>query len=72
MSESTDLKQTNPNEVELARERTKQATIAGWTAGVVGVVAIWNLTGTDSWPQAAGVAAVAVMVGYACHRILPR
>lgn len=31
MNDNTDLKQTNPNEVELARERTKQATVAGWT-----------------------------------------
>ena len=72
MSENTDLKQTNPNEVELARERTKQATVAGWTAGVVGIVVVWNLTGMDSWPAAVVAAAVAAMVGYVCHRILPR
>ena len=72
MNDNPDQKPSNQSDVELARERTKQATVAGWTAGVVGVVALWNLAGTDSWPQAAGAAAVAVMVGYACHRILPR
>lgn len=72
MNDNTDIKQAIPNEVELARERTKQATIAGWTAGLVGVVAIWNLSGTDSWPAAAGTTAIAAMVAYVCHRILPR
>lgn len=72
MNDTPDNKPSIQSDVEIARERTKQATVAGWTAGVVGVVALWNLTGTDSWPHAAGVAAVAAMVAYACHRILPR
>jgi hypothetical protein len=72
MSENTDPIQTNPNEVELARERTKQATVAGWTAGVVSIAVVWQLTGTDSWPAAVVTVAVAAMVGYVCHRILPR
>ena len=72
MSENTDLKQTSPNEVEIARERTKQATVAGWTAGVVSIAVVWQLAGTDSWPAALVAVAVAAMVGYVCHRILPR
>ena len=67
-----ELKQTNPNEVEIARERTKQATVAGWTAGLVGIVVVWQLAGTESWPAAVVAVAVAAMVGYVCHRILPR
>lgn len=67
-----ELKPANPNEVEIARERTKQATVAGWTAGVVGIVVVWQLTGTESWPGAVVAVAVAAMVAFVCHRILPR
>lgn len=67
-----ELKLANLNEVEIARERTKQATVSGWTAGLVGIVVVWQLAGTESWPAAVVAVAVAAMVGYVCHRILPR
>lgn len=60
------------NEIELARERTKQAIAAAWVAGLCAVAAIWHLNGQNSWPAVAGVTAALAMVGCVCHRILSR
>ncbi len=63
---------TPPIEVELAREKTKQVEAAGWTAGVTGLGSIWLLSSHPEWPMAAGVVAVAAMVGYVCFHIVRR
>jgi amino acid transporter len=53
-------------------ERTKQATVAGWTAGVSAFFALGTLAAQPAWPTAIGVAAVAAMVAAACYFILKR
>ena len=53
-------------------ERTKQVTVAGWTAGVSAVVAMMTVTHSTSWPEAFAIGAVAAMVTAACYFILRR
>jgi len=51
-------------------ERTKQVTVAGWTAGVAAVAALGTLSVAPDWPVAFGVAAISAMVAAACYFIL--
>jgi hypothetical protein len=59
-------------EVELARERTKQASIVGWTAGMSVFFAVGALITNATWPVAVGVSALAAMVALICRGILKR
>lgn len=68
---SNPLPVTTP-EVLLARERTKQASIAGWTGGITAFFAVGALASTPTWPVAMGVAALAAMVAWICSAILRR
>ena len=72
MSETSQATNAGPMELEIARERTKQAEIVGWTAGVTGLGSVYELASHPEWPFAAGVAAVAAMVAFVCHCILKR
>ena len=51
-------------------ERTKRATVAGWTAGITALIALGALSSQPVWPVAIGVVAVAAMVAVACYFIL--
>lgn len=53
-------------------ERTKQVTVAGWTAGMTAFFAVGAVTASPSWPAAIGVAAVSAMVAVVCYFILKR
>jgi hypothetical protein len=53
-------------------ERTKQVTVAGWTAGVSACCALGTLTVSPLWPTAIGVVAVAAMVATVCYFIVRR
>jgi hypothetical protein len=53
-------------------ERTKQVTVAGYTAGVSAFFALGCLGVSSSWPTAFGVAAVSAMVAVTCYFILKR
>jgi hypothetical protein len=53
-------------------ERTKQVTVAGWTAGISAVAALGTLEMQPTWPVAFGVASIAAMVAVACYCILKR
>jgi len=53
-------------------ERTKQVTVAGWTAGLTAFFAVGALAASPEWPTAIGVAAVSAMVAVACYFILKR
>ena len=59
-------------DLEIVRERTKQAGIAGWTGGLSAFFAAGALATNPTWPMAAGVAAVSAMVAVICHGILKR
>jgi dipeptide/tripeptide permease len=56
----------------LAEERTKQVSVAGWTAGLTAFFACCTLAESPTWPMAFGVAAVAAMVAVVCYFILGR
>lgn len=51
-------------------ERTKQVTVAGWTAGLSAFFALGALTTSPTWPTAFGVMAVVGMVATVCYFIL--
>jgi hypothetical protein len=51
-------------------ERTKQVTVAGWTAGLTALFMCISLSQSPTWPMAFGVAAVAAMVSVVCYFIL--
>ena len=53
-------------------ERTKQVTVAGYTAGVSAFFALCAIASSPSWPVAVGVSAVAAMVAIVCFFILKR
>ncbi len=53
-------------------ERTKQVTVAGYTAGVSAFFAVGGLTLQPTWPVAFGVAALAAMVAVVCYFILKK
>ena len=59
-------------EVLLARERTKQAGVAGWTAGLSAFFAVGAAAAEPSWPVAAAVTAVAAMVSVVCYLMMRR
>ena len=56
----------------LETERTKQVTVAGWTAGLSAFFALGALASSPTWPVAMGVAAVSAMVAVVCFSILNR
>ena len=72
MNEPPQLSPPTGPDKNAAAERTKQVTVAGWTAGVTGFFALGSLAGSPSWPVAFGVAAVMAMVAGVCHFILKR
>ena len=47
-------------------ERTKQVTVAGWTAGVSALFAAGALINQPTWPVAIGVAALSAIVAAVC------
>ena len=51
-------------------ERTKQVTVAGWTAGLSAFFALGALTTSPTWPTAFGALAVSAMVAAVCYFIL--
>jgi len=53
-------------------ERTKQVTVAGWTAIVSAFFALGTLAVSPAWPTAIGVVAVAAMVATVCYFIVRR
>jgi hypothetical protein len=53
-------------------ERTKQVTVAGWTAGMSAFFAVGVLMLQPSWPTAVGVGAVALMIAFVCYFMLKR
>lgn len=53
-------------------ERTKQVTVAGWTAGVPALFVGGALVASPSWPAATVVAALTAMGTVACYFILKR
>jgi len=57
-------------EVLLARERTKQASAAAWTAGLSALFAMGTAAAEPTWPVAAAIAAVAAMVAVVCSLML--
>ena len=59
-------------DVSLARERTKQASIAGYTGGSTAFFAVCALVMNPTWPVAFAVTAVAAMVAFLCYCILKR
>jgi dipeptide/tripeptide permease len=72
MSDSAATPAPTQPDVEIARERTKQASIAGWTGGLSAFFAVGALATNPTWPVAVGVAAVAAMVAFICYGILKR
>ena len=56
----------------IARERTKQVGVAGWTAGMTALFECIALSQSPTWPMAFGAAAVAAMVAVVCYFILKR
>jgi hypothetical protein len=53
-------------------QRTKQISTVGWTAGFFAIVACCVLANTPSWPMAAGVAALSVMMTVICIFMLKK
>jgi len=53
-------------------ERTKQVTVAGWTASMSALFAVGVLMLQPSWPTAFGVGAVALMIALVCYCMLKR
>ena len=74
----SDIPQTPPPRIEPLRnlnpeaERTKQVTVAGWTAGVTAVAVGVTMINAPEWPVAFGLSAVAAMVAVVCRGILKR
>ena len=55
-----------------AAVRTKQVTVAGWTAGVPAFIALVTHGETSTWPAAFALASVMAMVAVVCCLILRR
>jgi dipeptide/tripeptide permease len=72
MSDTTQQSPKTEAVQELDGERTKQVTVAGWTAGLTAFFACLALGQAPTWPMAFGVAAVAAMVAVVCYFILKR
>jgi hypothetical protein len=72
MSETTQTPSSSGPSNNGDSERTKQVSIAGWTAGTVGFFAVCALWTHPSWELAVGVVAIAVMVAVVCYFILKR
>lgn len=76
-SAMTDLSKPSPptdpaSAVELAKQRTKQAEVVGWTAGMTALFCACAMTSQPSWPVAVGITAIATMVTVVCFGILCR
>ena len=56
--------------VEAEKERTKQVSIAGWTAGTTAFFGVLAVANMPSWPTSFGVAAICAMVAVVCLRIV--
>ena len=72
MNETPQTSPATQQDVELVRERTKQASIVGWTGGLSVFFAAIALATEPTWPVAIGVTALAAMVAVICHAILKR
>lgn len=72
MNETSETSPVTQPEVELARERTKQASIVGWTGGLSVFFAVGALATNPTWPVAIGITALAAMVTFICYGILKR
>jgi dipeptide/tripeptide permease len=57
---------------DLAGERTKQVTVAGWTVGLAALFMCIALSQSPTWPMAFGIAAVAAMVAVVCYYIVKK
>ncbi len=66
----SDSSHSNPSQSDT--ERTKQVTVAGWTAGLSAFFAVGAMAASPTWPTAIGIAAVSAMVAVACYFILRR
>ena len=58
--------------VEAEKERTKQMSTAGWTAGTTAFFGFNAVALSPTWPTAFGVAAICAMVAFVCLRIIKR
>ena len=72
MTESTNQNPTDDPNSSSDSERTKQVTVAGWTAGVSAFFAVGAVAATPTWPVAIGVSSVSAMVAVVCYFILKR
>jgi len=70
MNETTQHSPITEADKNLDGERTKQVTVAGWTAGVSAFFAVGALVASPAWPVAMGVTAVVAMVAVVCYFIL--
>ena len=68
MTESNDIIPA----VEAEKERTKQVSTAGWTAGLTALFGFIALASEPAWPTAFGAAAICAMVAVVCLRIVKR
>ncbi len=72
MSASNESTPIDNTALELARERTKQASIVGWTGGISVFLGGGALASNPTWPVAVGIIALASMIALICHGILKR
>lgn len=72
MTESTNQNPTDDPNSSSDSERTKQVTVAGWTAGVSAFFAVGAVAAAPTWPVAIGVSSVSAMVAVVCYFILKR
>jgi hypothetical protein len=63
---------TPSTEILVARERTKQAGVAGWTAGLSAFFAMVTAGAQPTWPVAAAITAIAAMIAVTCYLMLRR
>jgi hypothetical protein len=72
MNDAPENLSANQVQLELAREQTKRVHAVGWTAGLTAFFSVGAMTRDPTWPMAAGVAALALMVTLVCFAILRR
>lgn len=63
---SDDTTKTSEPPESTDSQRTKQVSTVGWTAGMFAIIACCVLGNYPSWPMAAGVAALAMMMTVIC------
>jgi len=70
MNDTTEQSPKTESCQDLDTERTKQVTVAGWTAGMTAFFACGTLGVSSTWPVAFGIAALAAMVAVVCYFIV--